>query len=509
MLKTNIAILLFVFYSWHITAQPLSQYKIRSLTTDDGLPQGFITSMVQDKQGFIWLSTRSGLARYDGKNVKVFYHSRADSNSLLSSDIRFLSIDNHENIWIQYANDAIDIFNPVTEKIRHLSNETLSTSLITDGIDVIFSKVHFDKEDNAFVLFDHKNRLRQQDELRCLNINRRKTRGIYFPLNESVIDIANDIEGNVWMASDHALYILHNNIEPKKFCDLPEKLQSQMHLIDTSFLKNGFNIRNNEILLSTSTSLWIYNKQSNQWKEFSLPSTTSIKNTEIEISPSGEAYIEVAEKIFKINDDKSFSFIWANDLKFPEIITMMIDQNNVLWVSTNTFGTRMIDLNSSGFHSYRTTRDFCYDVIPAWGNIPVYENFANRFSLTGSSCLDKNGVLWIKNFFYEIIDGQKLSPNSIVEIQKLHAHVFNIPGGASDGSTFLAFDAKNRCWMLMPLSQQLIQADIQNQKVLNRYYFNNKVALNSISLVAGGDSLWIVYTDGLQLFSSRQNIAHS
>jgi len=36
------------------------QLPFETLTIDDGLPQGFITGMVQDKQGFIWLSTNGG-----------------------------------------------------------------------------------------------------------------------------------------------------------------------------------------------------------------------------------------------------------------------------------------------------------------------------------------------------------------------------------------------------------------------------------------------------------------
>jgi ligand-binding sensor domain-containing protein len=66
--------------------QMIPASKIRSVTVDDGLPQGFITGMVQDKQGLIWLSTNAGLARYDGKNIKVFYHDNQDSN-LLSTNI--------------------------------------------------------------------------------------------------------------------------------------------------------------------------------------------------------------------------------------------------------------------------------------------------------------------------------------------------------------------------------------------------------------------------------------
>src|SRR5665213_744745 len=95
---------LILFSRTGIYSQTISPAKVRSLTVDDGLPQGFITGMVQDEQGFIWLSTSDGLARYDGRNVKVFYHDAADSNSLLTNVILRLSIDKENNIWIQHNN---------------------------------------------------------------------------------------------------------------------------------------------------------------------------------------------------------------------------------------------------------------------------------------------------------------------------------------------------------------------------------------------------------------------
>lgn len=46
------------------------QYHARTWTTDDGLPHNFIISIVQDKQGYLWLATTGGLCRYDGNQLK-------------------------------------------------------------------------------------------------------------------------------------------------------------------------------------------------------------------------------------------------------------------------------------------------------------------------------------------------------------------------------------------------------------------------------------------------------
>jgi hypothetical protein len=118
------------------------------------------------------MGTLDGLARYDGRSFKVFYHDGADSTSLTSSVIRYISIDRKNNIWIQYNNDAIDILSRVTEKIRHLSKEHAFIPLVTDKLNELFSKAHFDKQDNAFILYDYKEQ--HKGELLCLDMQEKK-----------------------------------------------------------------------------------------------------------------------------------------------------------------------------------------------------------------------------------------------------------------------------------------------------------------------------------------------
>lgn len=49
-----------------------AQYRIDSWTTDHGLPQNSVTSILQTRDGFLWLTTYGGLVRFDGANLEVF-----------------------------------------------------------------------------------------------------------------------------------------------------------------------------------------------------------------------------------------------------------------------------------------------------------------------------------------------------------------------------------------------------------------------------------------------------
>jgi signal transduction histidine kinase len=66
-------------------------------TTDQGLPQSFITAIAQTKDGFLWVGTMSGLARFDGLHFRTFTHEGPPS---LQDRIVGLEPDSDEGLWI-------------------------------------------------------------------------------------------------------------------------------------------------------------------------------------------------------------------------------------------------------------------------------------------------------------------------------------------------------------------------------------------------------------------------
>src|SRR5262245_53154037 len=49
-----------------------AQYRIDHWTTDNGLPQNTVRSIVQTRDGYLWMTTFDGLARFDGVRFTVF-----------------------------------------------------------------------------------------------------------------------------------------------------------------------------------------------------------------------------------------------------------------------------------------------------------------------------------------------------------------------------------------------------------------------------------------------------
>jgi len=65
-----------------------------------GLPQSLVNHVVQDREGFIWLGTGDGLARFDGRHFRVYKHDPRDTASLLHNSIWGLAERDDGYLWV-------------------------------------------------------------------------------------------------------------------------------------------------------------------------------------------------------------------------------------------------------------------------------------------------------------------------------------------------------------------------------------------------------------------------
>jgi signal transduction histidine kinase/ligand-binding sensor domain-containing protein len=83
------------------------RYLIDVWQTEQGLPQNHVTSITQTRDGYLWLGTYEGLARFDGIRFVTFHSAR--STNLQSSRITSLFEDKTGALWIGHEHGQLTL----------------------------------------------------------------------------------------------------------------------------------------------------------------------------------------------------------------------------------------------------------------------------------------------------------------------------------------------------------------------------------------------------------------
>ena len=95
----------------------------RAITIEDGLSQGMVNHILEDRYGFMWFATKDGLNRYDGYVFTVYRHDPADSTSLRDNFVHSLLEDAQGRLWVGTAT-GLDLFDREQERFHHLRSRS-------------------------------------------------------------------------------------------------------------------------------------------------------------------------------------------------------------------------------------------------------------------------------------------------------------------------------------------------------------------------------------------------
>jgi len=136
-IKAYILLLITAPFCQHVYAQSWE-----SLTTEDGLSQGMIFDILQDREGFIWLGTRNGLNRYNGYEFEVYKHNPFDSLSISGDEVYSLFEDSKGCFWVGTRANGLNFFDkqkkifyhvsPAEPKLKRLTTASVN-SILEDG----------------------------------------------------------------------------------------------------------------------------------------------------------------------------------------------------------------------------------------------------------------------------------------------------------------------------------------------------------------------------------------
>lgn len=114
---------LFVFLILQNTSAINRSIRFTHLTNNDGLPGNSVYSICQDYRGYIWIGTKSGLCKYDGKTVTGYDQGIYTGARLGNGQIRQVFQDSQNRLWI-VAQKGVNLYDREKDLFNYIETDS-------------------------------------------------------------------------------------------------------------------------------------------------------------------------------------------------------------------------------------------------------------------------------------------------------------------------------------------------------------------------------------------------
>lgn len=125
---------------FHGTYAQKSHYNFKRLSTREGLSQSTVFSILQDRDGFMWIGTRTGgLNKYDGYSFTQYIKDADDPNTISGNEIISLFEDSKGTLWVGTRNGGLNRYHSDLDVFeRYYFDENDTTSIADNTISDIY-----------------------------------------------------------------------------------------------------------------------------------------------------------------------------------------------------------------------------------------------------------------------------------------------------------------------------------------------------------------------------------
>ena len=323
---------------------PLADLSGQAWVLENGLPQNTVQALAQSAQGFVWVGTEAGLARFDGNSFQVF--DRSSAPSLPSGDIRCLLTTHDGVLWIGTA-----------QGLARWKNGTMTVFSKKDGLPGYEIRRLMQTSDGVIWAWT-------DGGLARLNGNRFQPAGNGVQAGETTRVLA-DGEGGLWAIEMRGMAAYQNG----QWKQMPMQNDwPQGGVVQAQRLPGGtLALAGNRTLLLTRGGRVL--KRLTVGAQ--LPGT---RLQSLLADREGTLWIDTNGGLVRLVDGKLQMFPASDPLATASVLALMEDREGDLWVGTET----------QGLHILRDRRFFTFD---------TREGLASDSTTTVVE--DRTGTLWV------------------------------------------------------------------------------------------------------------------
>lgn len=333
---TSLVILLVALSNGYGQTPPV---RFDRVSMEQGLSAVYSTCLLQDRQGFVWVGTTTGLNRLEGASVRQFICIPGEINTLSNNMVNCLLEDKRGTIWIG-TNFGLNRYNPTDNTFSRFWP----------------ARVDVASSDNA------------------------------------VAQLYEDRFGTLWVITKGELYTFDRQKQGFTLLTLPGTPKGVMSTFSHriwAFLED----KQGEIWVGTMAGLYRLNQQRRQFSKFSagsdrngppernIRSLAEDQHGSLWVATYGQGLYQLTAKgrggwrVFRHQKNKSGSL--PNDT----VTTLHIDRHGTLWVGTLLNGLSEFNAATQQFTPYR----------------PLPADKSNTRNSIFSITEDRRGVFWLHN----------------------------------------------------------------------------------------------------------------
>jgi len=422
------------------TGQSARQYIQDVWQTDAGLPQNYVVAIVQSRDGYLWLATQEGLARFDGIKFNVF--DKRNTPQIKDNNIQALFEDREGNLWFGTEGGGLNRFSG-----GRFFNYTTDDGLAGNIIDAIY------QDDEGAIWIGTVNGLSRFKDNTFLNFTTRD--GL---ASDVVLAICENGNGDLWVGTENGL----NHLRGGRFSTYTTKQGLANNLIRSIYRDH-------------SGGLWIGTRDGlNKLENDRFTTYSAINglanNSILSICEDGKGNLWVGTDgggLSRLRDGVFTTYSKENGLSDNSVASIYEDREANLWIGT--YGGGLNRLKMGRFETYTARSGLSDDMARA-----IFE--------------DAEGTIWIatRHGLNKLKDGK-------FTVYK------ESQGLASDSVLSLHGDSKGNVWVgtRSGLSQ------FRNGRFTN-YTTKQGLSDDTILAItdADDDGLWVGTSQGLNLLQN-------
>jgi ligand-binding sensor domain-containing protein len=296
------------------TTSGLSQYKITSWTTDDGLPGNACIKIFQDSEGYLWIGSFDGLVRFDGTRFTT-YNKR---NLLISNYALAITGDDTNNLWVGTDHGIIHFMKDV---VTDLSDDSIHNFHV--------ESLFLDKQNNKLWIGA------RNAGLFTLDLITHQYSLMDGPGTDDIVnDIYKDQKGNLWVATEKNGLMQYT--ESKKWIryGVPDGLLS-------TEIKSLHEDRDHVFYVGTTSGLFI---QRPGEKFAEQPNFKSTRINKVISDSLGNVWVGTVNGLYlQSKTDKKWHTLTRDDgLSNNDIRDIYFDREGSIWLGTYRGGLNQL-----------------------------------------------------------------------------------------------------------------------------------------------------------------------